>query len=507
MRPIFATPSRLPIHKPLPGTAALLLAIVSLLLGPAPTSAQPGPAPYPADALVFLSGNTIDRILSAADDTEYQLPGSDNARLRVIRLRTAFDQQPGLLRASLQVSLPGLQGLLSIEAGVRLLPEHNATNGRLLLRPQITELGPELSGDLLNDTLRAVAVGTVKSGLDSITETMPGLDFDLQREIRLAQPQSSHPVEFRLGKAWVEGQLQAPAMVMDMHVVTRDLLYSRRGLFALIDIGSGPATTRPTVTTTPDPAILDTLVPPNEHTFLHLRGTTLQRLANDLNRLPPQARTLNLYSSDTGGKLFSRGRLGLGCGSDGRLINPGAVAGRFVLGPIRSHWADGRLDLQLPLWIQMGARARVRVKGFPAPCGLTSPRPRCRCARGKTSFAANTLINEGIGLYAAIDFVPGLEAGVDYRVLLTAPESLSLSPRVSIGRLGSLRIPVDIPVPIGEVARGPLPLALEQRGRLLLGIPPTVSKAYELRLSNTRLEADQNGLGLGFSLDLEFHQR
>jgi hypothetical protein len=492
----------------------LVLAIVSLSLGPAQTKARPAQVPYPADALAFLSSETIDHILSAADDTEYALPGSNDARLRIVKLRTAFDQQPGLLRAGLVIELPGLRDPLTIEAGVRLLPERDpAAPERLLLRPEITELRPKLSGDFVDDTLRTVAVGTVKSGLDALAETMPGLDFDLQRDVHLAQPRSSHEVEFRIGEAWVQGHLQAPAITMAMHITTRELLYSRRGLFALVDIDTGSRATDPrtsgptTIADTLDPEALDTLVPPGAQAFLHIHGATLQRLTNDLNRLPPQARTLSLYSTNAGGKLFSRDRLGLGCGSDGRLTNPGAVAGGFVLGPIRSHWVDGRLDLQLPLWVQMGARARVRVKGFPAPCGLTSPRPRCRCARGKTSFAANTRIDEGISLYAAIDFIGGFDTGVDYRVLLTAPETLNLAPRVSIGRLGSVRIPVDIPVPIGEVARGPLPLLLEQRGRILLGMPPTITKAYQLRLRNDYLQADQNGLGLGFTLDLEFREQ
>jgi len=489
-----------------------LLALLPALLLPLPASSAV--APYPADALVFVTTGVIDKILSAADDSSYQLPGLEHASLHVIRIRADFANHPGQLQAQFEVLLPGTDQPLRLHATGRLQPEMDTKRpGRLLLRPQLTTLqldrragenDAKAHTGLFGNALQMLSLASIKGALNSLASSMQALDLDLQRQITLAQPASTHAVEFRIGGADVDATVQVPALSLGLRVSTRELVFSSRGLFALLDIGNPatPAPQRQIVDT--DPTLLDPLPPANNPVFVHIRGNTLARLSMALNRLPAQSRTINLYSNWSHGKLFSRRRLGLGCGSHGRLINPAAVVGGFSLGEIQAQWQPRGLALSLPLWVEMGAQARVSIHGFPAPCGLTSPRPRCRCARGKTRFRVQSRVSEPVRLFAEVGFEASGDGGIDYQLTLDAPKALKLSPQLQLGRIGSLSVPATLPLPLGVIAAGRLPLLLQQRGQIHLGIPATRRRDYQLKLTNEQLRVDDSGLAAGFSLRLTF---
>jgi len=466
-------------------------------------------APYPADAVVFVSGQVVDQILSAADNSEYTLPGLNNASVRVIAIRSDFAATPGQLKADFEAQIPGIDKPLRLQASGRLVPERDPQDQqRLLLRPMLSSLRPRLEngGGLLDNAMQIMTVATLQGALNSLAESMPALDFGLQRDITLARPPSTHPTWFTVGQAEVSADLQVPAMSMTLQVSTWDLRFSERGLFALLDIRPPGSAISSTARGDVDVAALDALVPAGEQTFIHLRGDALARLAMDFNSLPQKSRTLSLYSTWSKGKLFSRKRLGMGCGSYGRLINPGAVAGAFTLGAMQAYWTPQGLALQLPLWVEMGARAKVSVNGFPAPCGLTSPRPRCRCAKGKTNFPVQSRVSEEIRLFGGIGFAASDDGSIEYQVELSAPPALKLSPQLQLGRIGSLTVPATLPVPTGVVSRGTLPLLLHQQGRIRLGIPATLSLGYQLRLENRHLRVDASGLSAVFSLSLQFQR-
>lgn len=498
-------------HSRCPAFAGPRLAaavIAAALLFPSLAARGDGRQPYPADALVFLSTAAIDRILSAADDTEYRVAGIDGLGLRLVSLRTAFTDRPGLLRAVIDASLPDDPAAMRLTATGRLLAERAAPDGRLLLRPRLTTLVAEDGGDGLDDALRAIAIGSVSAGLNALADSAPALDFNLQRLIELTEPARQYPLSFQLGGARVEASLHAPAFRLQWQVATQSLHYGSRGLVALLSV-SAPAGNGPPTAPAPhpggvDPASLQSLVPPGQDAYIHIQGTSLARLAASLNRLPPQSRTLGLTLKRSRGTLFSRKRLGLGCGSNARLAPADGLLGGFALGPIASRWQGGRLALALPLWVDLQAHALVRVKGFPAPCGLTSPRPRCRCARGKTGFGVRSRMRQAIDLAAEAAFGEAADGGVEYRLLLRAPRRLQIEPRLSLGRLGSLPIPVEMPMPVGEMARGRVPLLLDQAGRIHLGIPPSVIKDYQLRLTNSLFQADGSGLAAGFALSIDY---
>lgn len=524
-RRLVASPSR---HR-----CPLWFAVLLLMTGVACADSE-----YPADAMVFVSAEVVDTILSAADDSEYQLPGLNGASLRVIRLRNNFAAHPGQLKGELEARLPRREQPLKFTATARLRTEADPQRpGLLLLRPEIVTLSPEFNGGMLDNALTMMAAATVRGALNTLANSMPALDLKLQRQIRLAQPASTQPIEFRIGGASVSADLQVPALTMPLRVSTRDLRFSQRGAFALLDIqpaalapialslpAKDAADTAPAASPTPadTASTLDALVPQHTQTFVHIRGAALARLAAVYNSLPQQSRTLTLYSTWSHGKLFARKRLGLGCGVHGRLLNPGAVVGGLSLGALQARWRQQRLELQLPLWVEMETQARVNINGFPAPCGLTSPRPRCRCARGKTQFRVQSHLSEPVQLNGAITFsaAGGMAAtaatasgaaengvpasGIRYAIELTAPRTLALSPQVQLGRIGSLSVPARLPLPIGEVAHGELPLLLEQHGKLKLGIPPTVSRNYRLQLRTSRVSSDDSGLSAAFSLSLVF---
>ena len=500
----------------LPSCLRLAFALVFSLWA-LPTAHAAAPPPYPSDAMVFVSGDVVDAILSAADDSQYQLPGLENASLRIIQLRNNFAEQPGQLKGKLEARLPRRDQPLSFTATARLRTEADPGRpGRLLLRPEIVSLNPKLSGGMLDNALTMIAAATVRSALNTLADTMPALDLDLQRQIRLMQPAATKALEFRIGGASVDAELQVPALAMALRVSTRDLRFSKRGAFALLNIQ--PAA-QPTVAlklsknSSNAQAALDRLVPTDTQTFVHIRGDTLARLATIYNTLPQQMRTLTLYSIWSHGKLFTRKRLGMGCGTHGRLLNPGAVVGGLSLGALQARWYQQQLQLQVPLWVELETQARINVNGFPAPCGLTSPRPRCRCARGKARFRVQSHVSEPIQLFGAIDFSAATQShsdqdpppgGIRYSIDLTAPTALKLSPHLQLGRIGSLSVPVTLPLPIGEVAHGELPLLLQQHGRLRLGIPPAVNRDYHLQLSTRQVRSDASGLSAALQLSLTY---
>lgn len=504
--PTSPPPSKRPPRRSENGWLWLCLQLLAMLpLLPISVQAQ---APYPADAVVFVSSQVVDDILSAADNSEYTLPGLNNASVRVIEIRSDFAASPGQLKAQFEAQIPGIDKPLLLQASGRLVPERDQQDQRLLLRPMLSSLHPRLknSGGLLDNAMQIMTVATLQGALNSLAESMPALDFGLQRDITLASPPSTHPTYFKLGQAEVSADLQVPAMSMTLRVSTWDLRFSKRGLFALLDIRPPGSALSGTVRDDVDVAALDALVPAGAESFIHLRGDALARLVMDYNTLPPKSRTLSLYSTWSKGKLFSRKRLGMGCGSHARLINPGAVAGAFSLGTMQAYWTPEGLALQLPLWVEMGAQAKVSINGFPAPCGLTSPRPRCRCAKGKTNFPVQSRVSEEIRLYGGIDFSAGNDGSVEYQIELSAPPALQLSPRLQLGRIGSLTVPATLPLPTGVVSRSALPLLLRQQGRIRLGIPATLSLGYRLRLRNRRLTIDATGLSASFSLSLQFQR-
>ena len=156
------------------------------------------------------------------------------------------------------------------------------------------------------------------------------------------------------------------------------------------------------------------------------------------------------------------------------------------------------------LGVDLRAGVEVRVKGFPAPCGLTSPRPRCRCAKGKTRFTVPVSINQGLALAGALGFERKADGSADYWFDLTAPRELRLAPRIHLGRLGSFTIPLAIATPLGTLSRGPLPTVMEREGSVDLGYPPVLQRHWRLRLQNTRIDTDAVGVAAGFKVELEF---
>ena len=492
---------RRPRRAALLSVALLCWSLLCMPLHAEPTSTA---REYPGDGLVFLSAAVLDRLLSAANGSEYYLVEGDGPRLRVLDLRTAFDARPGGLHADLEAIIPGraepipltatgvLQAVVDTDADA-------ATPQRLRLRPHLTELSPQLSGSAFDDMLRLLAAATVKTALNTLAGTLPAFDLPLARDFTLRRPASLHPVNFRLGNASIEGELQVPALRLTLSLAVRDLVFSRRGLFAVLSVGDAgdvaPAAAADE---------LDALIPVGEDLVLLLKGGALVRLVETLNTLPPAARALGFRSNAARGRLASRKRLGLGCGSDARLNHPRALRGVFHLGPTRARWRDARLGLASTLGVDLRAGVEVRVKGFPAPCGLTSPRPRCRCAKGKTRFTLPVSINQGLGLAAELGFERRGDGGVDYHIDLVAPRELRLKPRIHLGRLGSFGIPMTIATPLGTINRGALPTVMEHAGSVEVGYPPGLPRHWRLRLTNTRVETDATGVAAGFAVELEF---
>jgi hypothetical protein len=207
-----------------------------------------------------------------------------------------------------------------------------------------------------------------------------------------------------------------------------------------------------------------------------------------LNQLPQPARTITLQSTSGNGPLWQDGPTW--CNSYVELKDPDSLSATAVLSGLTAKAdANGAIELDAHVDASLQqAKLHFQFMGPRVSIGIGNVCP----PGGGVGSVVGATGQKSVDLVTKLSFSQLSDSGtLGYSVQLISPNKTSMTLSVGLQPIGNIGIPMDLPLPVGNLASAAVPMLFSKQGQFLVG---GVKKKYSVTLTPAGFSADQAGL-------------
>jgi len=225
------------------------------------------------------------------------------------------------------------------------------------------------------------------------------------------------------------------------------------------------------------------------------------KIMTAISALPSNERQATFDGKSASGYVWSQGGGFLGCGGYAE-INSGGRDFHFTvnISNLNATWRpDGRMAVHLDAAANAWGTIHGHIKGPAGACSgpsLKYPVGRWSCdcpIGGGFGTVVGISANKGSAFDGFLTIAPKSDGQIAYALVLTSPQSLSVTVSAGLQRIGNIGIPMTFSLPSSPLIQGAIAGVLTDRGVLTVA---GSEQPYSLNVSDVRVRSNASGLEL-----------